>query len=136
MKVTTTSVEPTTTVITTLKPETTADSQVKNQMSVCPWNTDVFNGEKYHADCPGSNMCTSKNIGTCGYSLITSLHDQLCKPHTAQTIMLAISFELNYIGEFYEKETGDICDNNLEPTAVLKSAKISPKFTVNLAFRI
>jgi hypothetical protein len=38
---------------------------------------------------------------------------QLCKPHTSQMIMLAIGTELKKLGDYYEAETGDVCDNNV-----------------------
>lgn len=82
--------------------------------TVCPYTAENFVNNRYTSDCPQSKRCNSKYIGPCGYSLLTHLHTQLCKPHTSQMIMLAIGTELQNIGEYYEEETGDVCNNNVD----------------------
>jgi len=118
--ITTTTVGPTTTTSTTLKTTPKVKAIDTPEYTVCPYTEDNFNGYGYNSDCPVANRCNSKFVGPCGYAAMDNFDTQLCKPHTSQMIILAIGTELTKVGNYYEAETGDICDNNINNVQMVR----------------
>ena len=112
---------PTTTSATTIAFESEFPSEV-----LCPYVVSNMIGENYASDCKSSSRCSSKFIGPCGYALLIKLRAQLCKPHNAEMVILAIGQELGKLGREYENETGDKCNENIKIKALVnrKSGKV------------
>ena len=112
---TTTSTTTTTTVVDTTSTSTTLAFEAEFPTEVlCPYVVSNMAGGQYASDCKSSSRCSSKFIGPCGYALMIKLRNQLCKPHNAEMVILAIGQELAKLGREYEIETGDKCNENIK----------------------